>query len=163
MRVCTCRLIISTIKIIKAMLFILALAASLRFISIGGGLYELLLVDRAWPDRFDLIQPSRGGISRTRFWIPAHIAFELALVACLALYWSNPNVRDNLLIALAAHAAMRGWSALHFIPDALRFERGDPDLDRIDALRWTRASRWRLPLDLISAAAMMMALLDAAR
>lgn len=144
------------------MLWTLALAASLRFIAIGGALYEIQLVDRAWPDRFDLIQPSRGGISRTRFWIPAHVAFELALVACLVLYWPRTDVRGYLLVALAAHAAMRGWSAMRFIPTALRFERGDAGLGRADALRWTRASRWRLPLDLVVGAAMMMALLSAA-
>lgn len=145
------------------MLSILALATSLRFVSIGGGLYETLLVDRVWPDRFDLIQPSRGGISRTRFWIPAHLAFELLLITCLVSYWSHPAVRDWLLLAFAAHAAMRCWSAIRFIPAALRFEQGDVNLDRIDALRWTRASKWRLPLDLIAGIAMMMALLSATR
>lgn len=145
------------------MFSILAMAAAIRLIAIGGAIYEMLLVDRVWPDRFDLIQPSRGGISRARFWIPAHLFFEVTLLACLVTYWSRADVRGYLLIALAAHVVMRGWSALHFIPNALRFERGDAGLGRSDAIRWTRESRWRLPLDLVAGLAMMLALLTAVR
>src|SRR5687767_3355709 len=54
-----------------------ALASALALISLGGGLYEFRVVDRAWPRRPDLIQPARGGVSRRGFWIPAHVAFEL--------------------------------------------------------------------------------------
>lgn len=144
------------------MLVILTLATALRFVAIGGGLYEILLVDRAWPARFDLIQPSQGGIARARFWIPAHLSFELGLVLCLVLYWPLAEVRNWLLAAFAAHALMRCWSAVRFIPKALRFERGDPGLSRDDALRWTRASRWRVALDLAAGAAMMMALIHGA-
>jgi hypothetical protein len=144
------------------MLLTLTVATALRFMAIGGGLYEIWLVDRAWPHRFDLIQPGRGGISRARFWIPAHVSFELALILCLVLYWPVPEVRHWLLAAFVAHAVMRGWSAWRFIPEALRFERGDPALDRKEALRWTEASRWRLVLDLMVGGAMMMALVQAA-
>jgi hypothetical protein len=73
---------------------------------------EFSVVDPFWPRRPDLIWPARGGISRKRFWIPAHIAFELMLIAALVAAWSVPAVRLWLLIALASHAAMRIWSAL---------------------------------------------------
>src|SRR5262249_58083518 len=53
-----------------------AVCASLALVSLGGGLYEFSVVDPFWPGRPDLIQPGRGGISRKRFWIAAHTAFE---------------------------------------------------------------------------------------
>jgi hypothetical protein len=65
------------------MLILLALAAALALASLGGGLYEYLVVDPFWPNRLDLVQPARGGIDRKRFWIPVHTTFELALIASL--------------------------------------------------------------------------------
>ena len=63
---------------------LIALASSLALIGVGGGLYEFVVVDPVWPRRPELIQPDRGGLSRKRFWIPAHVAFELLLIASLA-------------------------------------------------------------------------------
>ncbi|MGE3977344.1 MAG: hypothetical protein AB7F94_07110 [Nitrospira sp.] len=141
-----------------------ALAAGLAFASLGGGLYEYLVVDPFWPRRPDLIQPQRGGISRKRFWIPAHTTFELLLIASLIAAWNASTVRTPLLIALAGHAAMRIWSAFDFIPRALAFERMDPAAIEEDAARsWTRRSRARLPLDLVTCGAMLTALVSAAR
>ena len=57
----------------------------------------------------------RGGLSRERFWIPAHLAFELALVSCLVALWTMPSVRTPLLVGLASHVLMRLWSAVDFI------------------------------------------------
>lgn len=62
--------------------------------------------------------PERGGVSRRRFWIPAHVAFERL---------------DATSIAESA------------------------------ARNWTRRSRWRLPLDLVTCGAMLTALVAAAR
>ena len=104
----------------------LGLATALACASVGGGFYEFSVVDPYWPRRPDLIQPERGGMSRRRFWIPAHVAFELTLVASLILAWSQPDVRFWLLIALASHVVMRFWSAFDFIPKALAFERAEP-------------------------------------
>src|SRR5688500_16380149 len=103
-----------------------ALSAALALVSLGGAFYEFLVVDPAWPRRPELIQPARGGVSRRRFWIPAHTLFELALVATLVAAWSYPAVRTPLLVALASHAAMRIWSGVDFIPKALAFERAEP-------------------------------------
>src|ERR1043165_1735 len=89
----------------------IALAAALALISLGGGTYEFLVVDPAWPRRPDLGQPQRGGISRKRFWIPAHTTFELSLIASLILAWGDATVRTPLLVALTSHAVMRIWSA----------------------------------------------------
>jgi hypothetical protein len=52
-----------------------AIASSLALIS--RGVYEFLVIDPFWPRRPDIIQLNRGGISRSQFWIPAHMAFEL--------------------------------------------------------------------------------------
>jgi hypothetical protein len=136
----------------------------LSLISLGGGFYEVGVVDPYWPARPDIVQPARGGISRRRFWIPAHVAFELLLIASLVLFWSQPQVRGALLIAFASHAVMRIWSAFDFIPKALAFERADPAvLTEDEGRRWTRGSRLRLPLDVITCGAMMTAFAAAAR
>jgi len=140
------------------------LAAALALASLGGGLYEFSVVDPAWPKRPDLVQPKRGGVSRKRFWIPAHVAFELALIAALVATWSEPTVRTWLLLGLASHVAMRLWSAFDFIPKALGFERTDAtEISETAARRWTRRSRWRLPLDVVTCGAMLLALIAVAR
>jgi len=145
-------------------LTLVALAASLALASIGGGLYEHLVVDPFWPKRPELIQPQRGGISRKRFWIPAHTIFELLLIASLVTTWGEPAVRTPLLVAMASHLVMRLWSAFDFIPKALAFERVDPtDFDVDAALRWRWRSLGRLPLDLVTCGAMLIALVNAAR
>src|SRR5919201_2666048 len=139
-------------------LLLVALATALALASLGGGLYELLVVDPSCPRRPDIIQPQRGGISRKRFWIPAHTAFELALIASLIAAWGHPALRAALLVALASHAVMRIWSAFDFIPKALAFERAE-SVDAAAARRWSRRSLGRLPLDLITCIAMFAALL----
>jgi hypothetical protein len=146
------------------MLLVVAVAAALACASVGGGLYEFSVVDPFWPKRPDLIQPTRGGISRKRFWIAIHVAFELVLIAALVWTWSQPAVRTCLLVALASHAIMRLWSAFDFIPKALAFEKAEPGtVSEAAARAWTTRSRWRLPLDLITSGAMLWALVLAAR
>ena len=143
---------------------VIAIAAAFALASVGGGLYEFLVVDPFWPKRPDLIQPSRGGISRKRFWIVIHVAFEVVLIASLVWAWSQPAVRSCLLVALASHALMRIWSGFDFIPKALAFERAEPgSVSEAAARAWTRRSRLRLPLDLITCGAMLWALVTAAR
>jgi len=144
-------------------LIAIGLASALACIGLGGAFYQFGVVDPAWPRRPDLIQPGRGGLSCRRFWIPAHTAFELTLIAALILGWSGP-ARPWLLAALASHAAMRLWSAFDFIPKALAFERADPaTVTEAAARRWTRRSLGRLPFDLVTAGAMLAAFAAAAR
>ncbi len=144
--------------------FSVALATALALISLGGGFYEISVVDPFWPKRPDLVQPQRGGISRKRFWIAAHIAFELMLIVSLILAWTQPEIRNYLLIALASHAIMRIWSAFDFIPKALAFEQRDPaTISETEARRWTRRSMGRFPLDFITCGAMLAAFAAAAR
>ena len=148
------------------MLFLCVLAFAMAFalISLGGGFYEVSVVDPVWPARPNIVHPARGGKSRKRFWIPAHVAFEFLLIASLVLFWSQPQVRNALLVALASHAAMRIWSAFDFIPKALAYERADPaTLTEEQGRRWTRRSWLRLPLDVITCGAMMTAFAAAAR
>jgi len=146
------------------MLIIMAVAAALASASVGGGLYEFSVVDPFWPKRPDLVQPARGGISRKRFWIAIHIAFEVVLIAALVSAWSLPAVRTCLLVALASHAVMRLWSAFDFIPKALAFEKAEPGaISEAAARAWTTRSRLRLPLDLLTCGAMLWALVLAAR
>jgi hypothetical protein len=141
-----------------------ALASALALVSLGGGLYEFLVVDTSWPRRPEIIQPARGGISRKRFWIPAHATFEVTLIFCLITAWPTPGVRTPLLIGLASHLAMRLWSIFDFIPRALAFESADPaSIEEDAARRWTRRSLGRLPLDLVACGAMLTALVAAGR
>jgi hypothetical protein len=144
------------------MTLVIALGCALALVSLGGGLYEFLVVDPFWPRKPDLIQPDRGGISRRRFWIPAHIAFELFLIVSLVAAWSHTEVRTWLLVALASHAVMRIWSAFDFIPKALAFERAEA-INEPAARAWTRRSLWRLPLDLVTCGAMLAAFAAAVR
>ena len=146
------------------LLVLVAATAAFAVVSLGGGLYEFLVVDPFWPSRPDLIQPTRGGVSRRRFWIPAHVVFELSLIASLIAAWPQPAIRVPLLLGLASHAVMRLWSALDFIPKALAFERADPaTIAEGAARRWSRRSLGRLPLDVLTCGAMLTALVAAAR
>jgi hypothetical protein len=141
-----------------------ALASAFALIRLGGGLYEFRVVDPAWRCRPELIQPTRGGVSRRRFWIPAHAAFELAIIAALVVTWSQPEIRIWLLIGLASHPTMRIWPAFDFIPKALAFERADPVMIAESTARnWTRRSLWRLPLDVVPCVATLAAFAEAAR
>ncbi len=140
------------------------ITAALALVSLGGGLYEYRVIDPAWPGRPELIQPQRGGVSRRRFWIPAHVAFEISLIVALVVTWSESSIRIWLLLGFASHVAMRIWSAFDFIPKALEFERVDASkIDESAARRWTRRSLFRLPLDLMTCGAMLAALVAAAR
>ena len=133
------------------------LAVAFALLSLGGGLYEFLVVDPFWPKRPDLIQPDRGGISRKRFWIPAHTMFELALILSLVWGWSNAELRFWLLTSLATHATMRIWSAVDFIPKALAFEKA-ATVDEVAARKWSRRSKLRFPLDLCTCGSLVAAL-----
>src|SRR5215216_2300414 len=133
------------------------MATVLAWLSLGGGLYEFLVVDPFWPKRPDLIQPDRGGISRKRFWIPAHTIFELVLILSLVQAWSNADLRYWLLMALASHATMRIWSAFDFIPKALGFEKA-ATVDEAAARKWSRRSKLRFPLDLCTCVSLLAAL-----
>ena len=144
-------------------LILLAMTAFAACASVGGCLYEFLVLDPVWPSRPAIVQPRHGGVSRGRFWMPAHGAFEVVLVASLAATWGQHDVRTALLVALVSHLAMRVWSFVDFIPKAAALERADPaTVDRADAERWARRSLLRLPLDAIACAAVLTALVAAA-
>ena len=140
-------------------------AAVLGAIMLGGGIYETLLVDRVWPDRPAVIQPERGGIDRKLFWMPAHTLYELALFITLWTLWSVNDVRWWTAAALLVHFAARAWSMAYFIPRALRFEKlGDlTEEQRHEARRWTRLSRFRTALELVSIIALCVAILHVAQ
>ncbi len=140
-------------------LVLIAITTLAACATLGGGLYEYLVIDPYWPKRPGIIQSRNGGVSRARFWIPAHTLFEVLLIVTLVVAWGNADVRVALLVALVSHAVMRVWSLVDFVPKALAFEKADPaKVDEAAAVRWTRRSLLRLPLDLITCAAMLAAL-----
>ncbi|TPG33539.1 hypothetical protein [Mycolicibacterium hodleri] len=141
---------------------LLAVLAFLACAQLGGGLYEYRVLDPVWPKRPAIVQPRNGGVSRRRFWIPAHAAFEVALITAVVTCWTDPQVRTALLVATAGHVAMRIWSFADFIPKAVAFEKADPaTIDRDAAVRWSRRSLLRLPLDAVTCAATLTALVVA--
>ena len=127
-------------------------AIVLGSIGLGGGLYETLIVDPKWPSNPAIVQPSRGGINRGRFWGLIHTLYELALVAATWLVWSDCRARWWIVAALIIHLAARAWSFAYFIPKALWFERlGDLTEDQKRLARaWTRLSRCRPVLQFAS-------------
>jgi hypothetical protein len=135
-------------------------ALILGAIALGGGIYETLLIDRAWPNNPAIIQPSRGGINRGLFWAPVHTLYELALIVATLLVWSDRGVRWWIVAALITHLAARAWSFVYFIPNALRFEKlGDlTEEQRHVARLWTRLSRCRPVLQALSIAGLCVAI-----
>lgn len=125
-------------------------------IALGGAIFEHGVIDRAWPRKPEIIQPRRGGISRARFWIPAHSLFELSSFVSLYLGWGNVGVRKALLLALAAHLALRLWSAFDMIPKALAFEKAEA-VDEAAARAWAKRSLMRFPLALLTSMAALTA------
>jgi hypothetical protein len=119
---------------------------------LGGGLYETLLVDSKWPSNPALVQPSRGGINRGRFWAPIHTLYELALVATTWFVWRECGSLWWIVSALIIHLAARVWSLAYFIPKALWIEKlGDLTEDQKRVARnWTRLSRCRVILQFAS-------------
>jgi hypothetical protein len=140
-------------------LVLIAMTTLAACVTLGGGLYEYVVIDPNWPKRPGIIQSRNGGVSRARFWIPAHVVFEVLLIVSLIAAWNDADVRLALLVALVSHAVMRVWSLVDFVPKALAFEKADPaTIDEAVAVRWTRRSLLRLPLDLVSCGAMLAAL-----
>lgn len=135
-------------------------ALILGAIALGGGIYETLLVDRAWPNNPAIVQPSRGGINRGFFWGPVHTLYELALVVAAWSAWSDREVRWWVIAALITHLAARAWSFAYFIPNAIRFEKlGDlTEEQRHLAKRWTRLSRCRPVLQTVSIIGLCLAI-----
>jgi len=100
-------------------LVLIAITTLAACVTLGGGLYEFLVVDPAWAKRPGIIQPRNGGVSRARFWIPAHTLFEVLLIVTLVMAWGATDVRVALLVALASHAVLRVWSLVDFVPNAV--------------------------------------------
>jgi hypothetical protein len=127
-------------------------AVVLGAIGLGGGIYETVLVDRAWPNNPAIIQPSRGGLNRGLFWAPVQMSYEVVLLLAAWMVWSNAYSRAWIIVALIAHFGVRAWSFLYFIPKALWFEKaGNLTKEQSrDARRWIRFSRCRPVLEAIA-------------
>ena len=73
------------IKLATVTLFVAALLAAM---TLGGSVYEALVVYPAWsaspPASLALLQGPHA-VDSTRFWILVHVCFEIALIAALAL------------------------------------------------------------------------------
>lgn len=136
---------------------VLSLVAALR---LGAAIYEIGVVDPAWPSNPGIIQPAKGGIDRKRFWIGANVSYELSLCFSLLFGWSIKGLPVRLFAALIPYVVMRGWSFAYFIPQAHKFERAPTSgqISKRAALRWTFFSRFRAVLDAAALAGSMAAL-----
>src|SRR5688572_21517571 len=122
--------------------------------SIGGGLYERLVLIPLWsvspPSSFAVIQPGTG-VPLQNFWIPVHIAITVCVLLALFLNWKEPKVRRMLLIGFVSYIVMRVWSGLYFIPEMLAFQKipldspASPELSARVA-SWTFWTVFREPL-----------------
>jgi hypothetical protein len=97
-------------------------AALLLAFEVGGGIYEHLVLDQAWPSNLALIQPGRGGVNRAPFWIVVHTLLTVTLLAALWASWRSATLRRRVAWTLGIHVALRAWTFAYFIPAALRFE-----------------------------------------
>jgi ubiquinone/menaquinone biosynthesis C-methylase UbiE len=130
-------------------------------LTLGGGLYENVVVDPAWPTNVSIIQPGHGGVDRKVFWGLLHVALTVALPLGLWACWRRPAVRGCLLVATGIYVAIRVWSFLYFIPLALKFEvaHGMTDPLMSEAPTWARLSPIRCALTLGSVIALWLAAL----
>ena len=134
-------------------LVLIAITTLAACVALGGGLYEFLVVDPTG-------QAAGHRSADSRRHIPAPVldsraySVRVLLIVALIVGWDEAGVRIALLVALLSHAAMRIWSLVDFVPKAVEFEKTDPAVvDEAAAVRWTRRSLLRLPLDLIACAA----------
>ena len=97
-------------------------AGLLLAFEVGGGIYEHLVLDQAWPSNLALIQPSHGGANRAPFWIVVHTLLTITLLAALWASWRHATLRRRVSWTLGIHVALRAWTFAYFIPAALRFE-----------------------------------------
>ncbi|MCI0569452.1 MAG: hypothetical protein L0Y66_01745 [Myxococcaceae bacterium] len=97
-------------------------SALLLAFEVGGGFYEHLVLDWAWPSNLALIQPQNGGVNRAPFWIVVHTLLSFSLLGALWSNWRNTLLRKRLVWTLGIHVALRAWTFAYFIPAALRFE-----------------------------------------
>ena len=111
-------------------LVLIAITTLAACISLGGGLYEFLVIDPYWPKRPGIIQPRNGGVSRARFWIPAHTVFEVLLVLTLVVAWGDADVRIALVVGPVSHAMMRVWSLADFVGERTLHALGPSPLSR---------------------------------
>lgn len=123
--------------------------ALLLAIEMGGGIFEHLVLDRAWPSNLALIQPERGGAHRAPFWMVVHGVLTVSLLATLWATWPHRELRKRVAWVLGLHVAMRIGSFAYFIPAALRFEQAtsvSPD----EVRTWVILSPLRTALTLVA-------------
>ncbi|MEB3287318.1 MAG: hypothetical protein VKJ04_07430 [Vampirovibrionales bacterium] len=139
---------------------LLIFVAAISLISLGGGIYEMVVIDPVWPSRPEIIQPNNGGISRKVFWIPMHGLLEILLLISLFGFWYVTPVKYYLVIAFALQIISRLWSSFDFIPKALMFERGEQT--EVSVMKsWVLRSRWRILISTVISGCLMQAVISA--
>lgn len=118
-------------------------------IEVGGGIFEHIVLDRAWPSNLALIQPGQGGVNRAHFWMVVHGILSVSLLASLWAAWPHRALRKRVAWALGLHVALRIWSFAYFIPNALRFEQAT-SVDPGDVRTWVILSPLRTALTLVA-------------
>lgn len=126
-------------------------AGLLLAFEVGGGIYEHLVLDMAWPANLALIQPEHGGVHRAPFWMVVHTLLTVVLLVALWACWRSATLRPRVSWALGIHLALRAWTFAYFIPAALRFEAAQTLLPD-EARTWVLLSPIRTAATLVALA-----------
>ncbi|KAL6072323.1 hypothetical protein QOT17_005707 [Balamuthia mandrillaris] len=125
---------------------------------LGGGIYEHVVVCRAWPN-LAVFQPQHGGVDRKRFWIPMHVALSALLPVATWAVWPHRESRRLILIADGIYAALRVRTFAYFVPEVMRIEAAPQMTEELEAAgrRWEQLSLLRVPLHAATLAALWWA------
>ena len=123
----------------------LVVTTALYFLMNGAQVFETALIVPAWtaapPSSLGMFQgPFR--LDFKVFWIVLHSLHEITFIVALVLCWRIPDVRNWLLVLLAAHIAVRVWTLLYFAPTIIAFQ-GMPYSSTVDETLVEKAARWR--------------------
>jgi len=115
----------------------------------GAGVYEQVVLDRAWPATPDLVRPANGGVDRKRYWVPANIFAVVAMIAAIWAVWPVPSARSWVLGAAVCSLAINVATVGYFAPRVLRVERDGVTPNDPSSTRWVALSRWRTPVAIV--------------
>lgn len=116
------------------------------FMMNGAQIFETAVLVPKWtanpPESFKWLADTNGTSLKT-FWIIVHSLHELTFILALIFCWKLVPVRNGLLILLAFHLAVRGWTLAYFAPNIMEFEKLTTGLgNTADLVK--RASLWKI-------------------
>jgi hypothetical protein len=115
------------------------------FLMNGAQVFETALIVPAWtaspPESLGMFQ-GKHRLDFKVFWIVTHSLHEITFILALVFCWKVPDVRNWLLVLLAAHVAVRVWTIAYFAPTIIAFQQ-KPYAPTVDPDLVAKAARWR--------------------